>query len=94
MEKRSLGGAYYFFIFIDDYAKYTWVYFLRNKSDVLKYFKEFKNMVEKKIGKYIKILDHIKGESVQILQNSWNCPTIYIQFLILHNKMEWLRERT
>jgi hypothetical protein len=48
MQTRSLGGASYFLIFIDDRTRFTWVYFIRNKSDVFEYFKEFKNMVEKK----------------------------------------------
>jgi hypothetical protein len=34
MQTRSLGGAYYFFLFNDDCTRYTWVYFLRKKSDV------------------------------------------------------------
>jgi hypothetical protein len=34
MQMRSLGGAYYFLLFIDDCTRYTWVYFLRKKSDV------------------------------------------------------------
>lgn len=45
MQTRSLGGAYYFFLFIDDCTRYTWVYFLRMKSYAFKYFKEFRNMV-------------------------------------------------
>jgi transposase InsO family protein len=61
MQTRSLGGAYYFLIFIDDRTRYTWVYFMRNKSDVFEYFKEFKNMVEKKTGKSIKILRSDQG---------------------------------
>jgi transposase InsO family protein len=56
MQTRSLGGDYYFLIFIDDCTKYTWVYFIRKKSDVFEYFKEFKTMVEKKTRKYINIL--------------------------------------
>ena len=47
MQTRSLGGAYYFLLFIDDCTRDTWVYFLRRKSDVFEYFKEFRNMVEK-----------------------------------------------
>ena len=47
MQTKSLGGAYYFLIFIDDSARYTSMYFIRNKSDVFEYFKEFKSMVEK-----------------------------------------------
>jgi hypothetical protein len=48
-------------LFIDDCMRYTWVYFLRRKSDVFEYFKEFRSMVEKKTGKSIKILCSYKG---------------------------------
>lgn len=34
MQTRSLGGASYFVIFIDDKSRYTWVYFIRRKSDI------------------------------------------------------------
>ena len=61
MQTRSLGGAFYFLLFIDDCTRYTWVYFLRRKSDVFKYFKEFRNMVEKKTEKNIKILRSDQG---------------------------------
>lgn len=53
MQTKSFGGAYYFLIFIDDSTRYTRVYFIRNKSNVFEYFKEFKNMVEKKTTKSI-----------------------------------------
>jgi hypothetical protein len=46
MQTRSLGYAY-FMLFIDDFTRYTWVSFLRRKSNVFEYFKEFKTMVEK-----------------------------------------------
>jgi transposase InsO family protein len=61
MQTRSLGGAFYFLLFIDDCTRYTWVYFLGRKSDVFEYFKEFRTMVEKKIGKSIKILHSDQG---------------------------------
>lgn len=34
MEEYSLGGKRYFVIFKDDYSKYTYVYFLKHKSEV------------------------------------------------------------
>ncbi|KAL0393107.1 UNVERIFIED_CONTAM: hypothetical protein Sradi_2533500 [Sesamum radiatum] len=39
----------YFILFIDDYSRMTWVYFMREKSEVFKVFKKFKNLVEKKV---------------------------------------------
>lgn len=34
MKTRYIGGAWYFIIFVDDRSRYTWVYFIRNKSGV------------------------------------------------------------
>ena len=51
MQTRSLGGAFYFLLFIDDCTRYTWLYFVRRNSDVFEYFKEFRNMVEKQTEK-------------------------------------------
>ena len=61
MQTRSIGGSWYFLIFVDDRSRYTWVYFIRRKSDVFEYFKEFKNMVEKETSNYIKILRSDQG---------------------------------
>jgi hypothetical protein len=61
MQTRSLGGAFYFLLFIDDCMRYTWVYFFRRKNDVFEYFKEFRTMVEKQTGKSIKILCSDQG---------------------------------
>ena len=56
MQTRLLGGAYYFLLFIDDYTRFTWVYFLREKSHTFEFFKEFRSMVEKQTSKSIMIL--------------------------------------
>ena len=61
MKTRSLGGAYYFSLFIDDYAGFTWVYFFKKKSNTFEYFKEFRRMVEKKTSKCITILCSDQG---------------------------------
>ena len=39
----------------------TWVYFLKHKSEAFEVFKQFKFMVEKKSGHYIKILRIDRG---------------------------------
>jgi transposase InsO family protein len=51
----SMSWAKYVLTFIDDWSRYTWVYFLKKKSKVFEYLKEFKEIVEKKLGKGIKI---------------------------------------
>ena len=41
-----LGGFRYYITFIDDYSRKVWIYFLKNKSNVLDIFKRWKAMVE------------------------------------------------
>jgi hypothetical protein len=41
----SLGKSVYYVSFIDDFSRKTWIYFLRNKSEVFDKFKEFKDLV-------------------------------------------------
>lgn len=57
---KSRGKAKYFITF-DDYSRWTVVHFLRNKSDALQTFKEFKKYVEKQTGKKIKYLQSNNG---------------------------------
>ena len=37
----SIGGKKYSFVIVDDYTRYTWAFFLVDKSDVLASFKSF-----------------------------------------------------
>nr|GEZ61900.1 retrovirus-related Pol polyprotein from transposon TNT 1-94 [Tanacetum cinerariifolium] len=50
----SHGKNLYFILFIDDYSRKTWVYFLKEKSQAFEAFKSFKAMVEKEKGLKIK----------------------------------------
>ncbi|KAL0370795.1 UNVERIFIED_CONTAM: Retrovirus-related Pol polyprotein from transposon RE1 [Sesamum angustifolium] len=52
----------YFNLFIDDYSRMTWVYFMREKSEVFKIFKKFKNLVENQSGRSIKVLISDRGK--------------------------------
>ena len=62
----SLSGSRYFILFIDDYTRFTWVYFLKSKGkgEVLQAFKDFKALVEKQTGRKIKRFhcDNGRGE--------------------------------
>ena len=42
----SLGGKYYFVIFVDDFFRRVWVYIMRIKDEVLRVFFKWKIMVE------------------------------------------------
>jgi hypothetical protein len=43
-------------IFVDDLSRFTWIYFLRQKSKVFQHLKDFKALVETQSGKKIKVL--------------------------------------
>src|SRR5580765_5080881 len=50
MEEKSLGGKRYFVIFKDNYSKYTYVYFMNQKSEVKDKLELFLNMVKNQIN--------------------------------------------
>lgn len=56
MRTTSMGGYKYFALFIDDFSRMTFVYFLKNKSDILSEFKKFKSQVELQTNAKIKVL--------------------------------------
>jgi len=57
----SLGGCKYYVLFIDDHSRFTWLYPLRNKSDVLPCFVKFKSLVENLFSCSIKQLQTDNG---------------------------------
>jgi hypothetical protein len=50
-----LSKSMYYVSFIDDFSRNTWIYFLRNKSEVFDKFKEFKALVENQTKNKIKV---------------------------------------
>ena len=46
----------YYMTFIDDHSRFTWVYFLRSKSEVFRTFTEFLVYVDNQFSTSIKIL--------------------------------------
>ena len=56
MSVNSVGGSRYFVTFIDDYSRFTTVYFMKHKSEVLEKFKEFVELVENLFEKRVKSL--------------------------------------
>ena len=56
----SLGGMHYAYVLVDDYSRYTWVYFLAHKNDAFKAFENFTKRIQKEKGFCISIIqsDH------------------------------------
>ena len=60
----------YALTFIDEFSRYCWVHFLKNKSEVFDLFKVFKALVENQCGRRFKILrsdnagEYVKSEFI------------------------------
>jgi hypothetical protein len=50
MHNESLNGSKYFLLFVDDYSRFCWIYFLKSKSYVFAEFVKFKAAVELETG--------------------------------------------
>ena len=61
MRTPSNNQNRYFLLFIDDFTRMTWVYFLKEKSEVLGIFKKFKLAVETQSGFKMKALRSDRG---------------------------------
>lgn len=53
MSELSLSGSRYFIIFVDDFTRMCWIYFLKAKSEVAEIFMKFKRLVENQCGRSI-----------------------------------------
>jgi hypothetical protein len=76
----SLSSVDYVFMFINDYSKFDWVFFLKKKNDVFMKFKQFKAKIELQFEKPIKALCSNKGGeniSIDFMQRSWYNSTIH-----------------
>jgi hypothetical protein len=49
----SVGRQTYYVSFIDDFSKFTWIYFLRHKSKVFSVFQKFQQLVERQFDRKI-----------------------------------------
>ena len=58
---QALGGCNYYMLIVDDYSRYMWVYFLRDKAEALGKFKQWQKMVENESGLKVKKLRMDRG---------------------------------
>ena len=71
-----MSGSWYVITFIDNFFRYTWVFFLKKKYEVLERFTEFKALFENASGRKIKYIkydnggEYIKSEFLKICANN------------------------
>ena len=51
----SIGGSRYFVIFDDDYSRYSWIFNMKHRSELLQIYSNFAKMVVTQFSKCIKI---------------------------------------
>ena len=62
--RDSFGRNKYYFSFIDDYSKFTWIYLLKYKSEVFSIFQEFHKLVERYFnGKILTVQSDWEGST-------------------------------
>jgi transposase InsO family protein len=49
------GGSRYFVIFVDDYSRFTWIYLLKHRSDLVSLFQTFHKMIQTQFSRTIKV---------------------------------------
>ncbi|KAJ6978380.1 hypothetical protein NC653_026695 [Populus alba x Populus x berolinensis] len=87
----------YFVTFIDDFSRFTWIYFLRSKADVFSTFQAFVVFVEYQFSAHIKILrsnsrgEYMSKEFQEYLKNKGilsqrSCPYTPQQNVVAEHK--------
>ena len=57
----SLSGHLYYVLFIDDFSRKAWIYFMKAKSETFYKFQEFKALVEDQTSRHIRALRSDNG---------------------------------
>ena len=78
----SLDKNNYFLLFIDDFSRKTWVYFLKQKSEVFESFKTLKVTVKNESGRKIKAIRSYQGEEFTSNEFQELCTTNEIQHFL------------
>jgi hypothetical protein len=75
----SVGKKRYYVSFVDDFSRFTWIYFLKYKSEVFQKFHEFQNLVERQFDRKILAMQTDWGGEYQKLNS------LFFQVGIIHH---------
>ena len=88
----SIGGNKYGFVIVDDFTRYTWVFFLVDKSDVFATFKSFVKGIHNEFETTIKKVRSDNGSVFKNTRIVELCDEFGIRHQILdqvHSSIKW-----
>jgi transposase InsO family protein len=100
MSVQSFSGISYYVLFIDDYSRKTWIYFLKTKDEVFERFKEFRALVENQIGRRIMVLrsdnrgEYPSNEFVEYCVAQWIKKDLTVPYNPQQNGVAECKNRT
>ena len=92
----SPTGFRYFVIFADDYLQTTWLYLMKNRSELFSHFRAFCAEIHTQFYVYVQNLRSDNAKNICLNNFSHSCfrMTSFIRYLVLiFLKMELLKEK-
>jgi hypothetical protein len=91
---ESVGRKCYYVSFVDDFSRFTWIYFLKYKSEVFQKFHEFQKMVERQFDRKILAMQTDWGGEYQKLNSFFSQVGIFHHVSCPHaHQQNWVIER-
>jgi hypothetical protein len=75
-----MGGSRYFVIFVDDFSRFTWLFLMKNRSELKQLYYNFSKMVQTQFSKHIKLfrsdnaMEYKDSDFLSFLQNNGTRP--------------------
>ncbi|GFZ16754.1 hypothetical protein Acr_26g0000240 [Actinidia rufa] len=69
----TMGGSQYFVIFVDDFSRYTWLYLLKNRSQLQQTYYDFARMIKTQFSRDIQVFCSDNAQEY--------CDTSFLAFL-------------
>ncbi|KAK0573378.1 hypothetical protein LWI29_007216 [Acer saccharum] len=70
MQTESLGGKRYIFVCVDDFSRFTWTYFLREKSETFDKFKMLCTKLQNEMNSNIRSIKRIRSDHGREFENA------------------------
>jgi transposase InsO family protein len=58
---RSMGDKWYVLVIVDDYSRYSWVFFLKNKDEVFEHFQSLALRLNNEHPNWLKVIHSDNG---------------------------------